>query len=176
MALKRVVKKMVGELLIDHGVITKEHLEKALVRKKETGKLLGEILVEMGFAREEDVVDAVATQYHIPYLPLRQHDVDKELLRLIPLDLAVRHRCFPVDRMGRVLTVAMENPLDARAAEEIEALTKCAVIPFVSTHSEITTAINEHYGRLKSDRPSPAPEGEEGIKVFDIEDEGAAER
>ncbi len=178
-AFKKVTSKKVGELLIDNGVITRRQLEEALARKSETGTLLGEALVELKFASEEDVASVVAAQYRIPYLPLKQHDVDKELLKLIPREIAVKHRCFPVDRISSVLTVAMENPLDERALEEIRQATGNRVLCFVSTPSDILSAIRQHYGEGAAgaapadDASAPAAREaavEGGIKVFQLDD------
>jgi len=178
MPFKKVTKKLVGEILIDGGVINKTQLGQALARQKETKKLLGETLVEMGFAGEEDVAGVVAAQYRIPYLPLRQYEVDRELLSLIPREVALRHRCFPVDKIGGVLTVAMENPLDERAIEELENESQCKVLCYVSTQSEILAAIDEHYGRLKKEDGSTAARARGGggeIKVFQLESNGFSE-
>lgn len=182
-AFKKVTKKLVGELLIDNGVITRTQLDQALARKKETGKLLGEVLVELGFASEEDVAAVVAAQYRIPYLPLKHHDVDKELLKAIPRSLAMKYRCFPVDRISTVITVAMENPLDEKAVEEIHEITGSRVLCYVSTPSEILAAIEQHYGAgdthpVPSEPSEPVASGpgapetalEGGIKVFQLEE------
>jgi type IV pilus assembly protein PilB len=188
-AFKKVTNKLVGELLIDSGVITRSQLTQALSRKKETGKLLGEVLVELGFASEEDVAAVVAAQYRIPYLPLKHHDVDKELLKLIPRSLATKYRCFPVDKISTVLTVAMENPLDEKAVEEIHGITGSRILCYVSTPSEILAAIEQHYGAAEADsvpseQPEPAVPGgpaapepvlEGGIKVFQLEENGLSE-
>jgi type IV pilus assembly protein PilB len=184
---KKVTNKLVGELLIDNGVITRAQLTQSLTRKKETGKLLGEVLVELGFASEEDVASVVAAQYRIPYLPLKQHDVNKELLATIPRAVAVRHRLFPVDRISTVITVAMENPLDDKAVEEIQQLTGNRVLCFVSTPSEILAAIEQHYGAEESPAAleagataaagptEPEPGLEDGIKVFQLEEHELSE-
>ena len=188
-AFKKVTNKLVGELLIDNGVINRTQLNQALNRKKETGKLLGEVLVELGFASEEDIAAVVAIQYRIPYLPLKHHDVDKELLKVIPCALAMKYRCFPVDRIGTVLTIAMDNPLDEKAVEEIRGITGSRVLCYVSTPSEILAAIEQHYGTGGDARPVPpepiepaapgpgAPEAalEGGIKVFQLEENGLSE-
>lgn len=185
---KKITKKLVGELLIDNGVITREKLDKALERKKETGKLLGETLVELGFANEEDIAGVVSTQYRIPYLPLGHHDVDKDLVALLPRELAAKYRCFPLDRIGTVLTVAMENPLDEKAVEEIQKATGARVLCYVSTPSEIRAAIEQHYPKSEGapapperHEPSPpAPEAREvgqegGVKIYDLEGDGLTE-
>lgn len=178
MTFKKVIKKMVGELLIDGGVITKSQLEQALARQKETKKLLGETLIELGFAGEEDVAGVVAAQYGIPYLPLKQYEVDRELLNLIPREVALRHRCVPIDKVGGVLTVAMEKPLDERAVEELENVSCCKVLCYVSTPSEILAAIDEHYGRLKKEGVGTAARARGAgaeIKVFQMESNGLSE-
>ncbi len=176
MVFKKVVKKRVGEILIDGGVITKAQLEQALARQRETKKLLGETLVEMGFAGEEDIAGVVAAQYKIPYVPLKQYEVDRELISRIPMELALRHRCFPIEKVGNVLTVAMENPLDEKAVAEIENESRCKVLCYVSTRSEILAAIDEHYSKLKREGArSAAPGDGEAIKVFQMESNGLSE-
>jgi type IV pilus assembly protein PilB len=176
MTFKKVTRKRLGEILIDGGIITKAQLEEALARHKETKKLLGETLVELGFVNEEDVAGVVAAQYRIPYLPLKQHEVDRELLNLIPREVALTYRCFPVDKMGGVLTVAMENPLDEKAIGELESKTQCKVLCYVSTQSEILEAIEEHYGRLRREGAGAAARKDGGeIKVFQLESNGLSE-
>jgi len=177
MVFQKVVKKLVGELLIDFGIITKGQLLQALQMQKEGGKLLGETLVDMGFAREEDIASVVAVQYGIPYLPLSQHEFDKELIKLVPRELALKHRCVPVDRMGTLLTVAMENPLDERAIEDLERVSKHKVLCCVSTPSEILSAIEQHYSGAKREASVPKPvraEGVSGVRVFQLEGNGSS--
>ncbi|MCX6356422.1 MAG: hypothetical protein NT045_00835 [Candidatus Aureabacteria bacterium] len=149
------------------------------MRQKETGKLLGETLVGLGFATEEDVAGVVAIQYRIPYIPLKQHEFDREMIKLVPKETAVKYGCFPVDKIGRILTIAMENPLDERAVEEIEAITKYKVLAYVSTPGEITEAIEAQYEKVKKDAPPakmrPVPKAGGPIKVFQLETNGISE-
>lgn len=153
MPFKKVVKKLVGELLIDFGIITKDQLSQALKKQKETGKLIGETLVEMGFAKEEDIAGVVAVQYEIPYLPVKQHDFDNELAKIIPREMALKYHCFPVDKVEKLLTIAMENPLDEKAVEELERLSQHKILCYVSTPSEVMVAIEEHYVVQGKDTP-----------------------
>ena len=173
MVYKRVIKKRLGELLIEGGVITRDQLERALSSQKETEKLLGETLVDMRLAKETDIAGVVAVQYGIPYLPLKQHDIDVSLLKLLPKEVAIRYRCFPVDMVGAVLTIAIENPLDDKAQEEIRKAVGCKVLCYVSTMSEIVAAINEHYKKVEIEvslKEEPrAVEAEDSIQVFQLE-------
>ncbi|MBU2541028.1 MAG: hypothetical protein KJ593_03905 [Candidatus Omnitrophica bacterium] len=144
-AFKKVMAKQLGELLIERGVIGAKHLEKALEVQKEKGGLIGEILVELGFAKEEDIAHALTAQYGFPYLPLKNYDIDLEIVRIIPKNVAIQYCLIPIDKIGTSLTVAMSNPLNVQAIEDIELLTKCKVQTFVSTPSDIRETIKKYY-------------------------------
>lgn len=146
---KRLVKKQLGELLIERGVITGEQLEKALASQKEKGGLLGQMLVALGYTNEEEIAQALTIQYGFPYLPLKNYELDKEITKLIPETMAREYSLIPVDKIGDTLTVATSNPLNAKAVEEVEGLTKCKVQVFVSTLTDVSGAIDGAYGKAK---------------------------
>lgn len=142
---KKVMAKQLGELLIERGVIGAKQLEKALEIQKEKGGLIGEVLVELGFAKEEDIAHALTAQYGFPYLPLKNYDIDSEIVKLVPQQVANQYCLIPIDKIGNSLTIAMSNPLNVQAIEDIELLTKCKVQTFVSTTSDIREAIKKYY-------------------------------
>ena len=142
---KRVITKQLGELLIERGVISKEQLEKALALQKEEGGLIGQILVKLGFTTEEEIAQALTAQFGFPYLPLKNYEIGKEVIRLVPENVARQYCLIPVDRIGNALTIAMSNPLNVQAQEDIELITKCKVQVFVSTMTDITQAIDRCY-------------------------------
>lgn len=161
-----------GKLLLYMGIINRVQLHAALEKQKETGRLIGETLVELGFAKEEDIVGAIAFQYMIPYLRVKNFDVDRALLSLIPRECAVQHRCFPIDKLETILTIVMANPLDEKAVEEIKKVSNSDVLCCVSTPTEIASAIEEHYaaGMGEVDFGETSPAGPEApIKVFQLE-------
>ncbi len=137
--------KQLGELLIERSVIGAKQLERALDVQREKGGLIGEILVELGFAKEEDIAHALTAQYGFPYLPLKNYEIDLEIVKLIPQNVANQYCLIPIDKIGNSLTVAMSNPLNVQAIEDIELLTKCKVQTFVSTTSDIREAIKKYY-------------------------------
>jgi type IV pilus assembly protein PilB len=139
------LKEQLGQVLIQRGIITTDQLKKALAIQKEKGGLLGEILIKLDFVKEEDITQALAIQHDFPYLPLANYEIDAELLKLIPENLARKYYILPIDRMGDILTVVMANPLDNRVIAEIEALTKCKIEIFVTTYSEIKETIEHCY-------------------------------
>ena len=142
---RRVIAKQIGELLVERKVITPEQLTQALKIQQEKGGLLGQILVTMGYASEEAVAQALTAQYGFPYLPLKNYSIEEELIRLIPENVARQYCLVPVDRIGDTLTVAMADPLNGRAVEDIEMLSHCSVQVFVATISDVADAIQRHY-------------------------------
>ncbi len=142
---KRVVLKQLGELLLERGVISKGQLDNALAVQKEQGGLIGRILVNMGFAKEEEIAQAITVQYGFPYLPLGSYEVNLEAMKLIPQNVAEQYNLIAIDKMGEVLTIAMSNPLNIQAVEDIELISHCTVQVFVSTMTDIADAISKYY-------------------------------
>ena len=145
MPLRRIITKPLGELLIELGIITRANLELALQAQKEKGGLIGEILVEMGCAKEEDIAQVLTVQYGFPYLPLSNYDISPEIIRLIPAKVAQGYTLIPIDKIGSNLTLAMSNPLNTTAIEEVEALCGCNVQVFIATMSDVKNAIAKYY-------------------------------
>lgn len=145
MPLKRVVNKQLGDLLIERGIINQRQLDKALALQKEKGGLIGEILVEQGFAKEEDIAQALTAQYGFPYLPLGNYEIDSEIINIIPARVARQYLLIPIDKVSSNLTIAMSNPLNIHAVEDIELISGCSVQTFVSTSTDIKTAIEKYY-------------------------------
>jgi len=144
-SIKRIVSKNLGSLLLERGVITQDNLDKALKIQKEQGGLIGQILVMLGFAKEEDIAQALTVQYGFPFLPLKNYEVSEEVLKLIPENVANQYNLIGIDKIGNVLTIAMSNPLNVQAIEDVETISKCQVQVFVSTMTDISEAIKKFY-------------------------------
>lgn len=147
--IKRKVTKQLGQLLVESGLINEAQLEKALAAQRKHGGLLGQLLVSLGYVKEEDVAQALTVQYGFPYLPLEHYEINAETVRLIPEELALKHNAIIIDKIGDLLTVAMSNPLNSAAVEEIEEMTKSMTQVFVSTMTDINNAIKKYYGKAK---------------------------
>ncbi len=145
MPFRKPQKRQLGELLLEAGVITQEKLDKALDIQKQKAGLIGEILIELGYAVEEDIAQALTVQYGFPYLPLANYDINPEIIRLIPARIARQYILIPIDKIGNNFTIAMSNPLNMQAIEDVELLTGCNVQTFVSTSSDIKKAIEKFY-------------------------------
>ncbi|MFH0877197.1 MAG: hypothetical protein V1863_03125 [Candidatus Omnitrophota bacterium] len=139
--------KQLGELLIERKVISQEQLQKALEFQKVNGGLVGEILVQLGFSKEEDIAQVLTAQYGFPYLPLGNYDIDLEVAKIVPEHVARQYCLIPIDKIGNNLTVAMSNPLNSSAIEDIEMISKCVVQAFVSTTTDIRKAMERCYAK-----------------------------
>jgi type IV pilus assembly protein PilB len=142
---KRIITKRIGEVLLERGVINQKQLEKALGHQKERGGLMGQVLIELGFVTEEEIALALTAQYGFPYLPLENYEIDEGLVGLIPEEIARRYCLIPVDRIGNALTLAMADPSNVQAIEDVELRTKCVIQAFVSTPSDVLKAIGKYY-------------------------------
>ena len=142
---KRTSHKQLGELLVERGVINHEQLQIALDYQKEHGRLFGEVLVELKFATEKDIAQALTCQYGFPYLPLSNYEIDAEVINSVPEKVCRQFCLVPIDKIGKSLTLAMSNPLNVQAAEDVELITGCTVQAFVSTSTEIKQALEKYY-------------------------------
>lgn len=142
---KKVIDKQLGQLLIERDVIDQSQLEKALAIQQQKGGLIGEILVELGFAKEEDIAHALTAQYGFPYLPLSNYEINPEIINIIPHRVARQYLLMPIDKIGNNLTLAISDPLNVHAIEDVELISGCNVQIFVSTSSDIKNAIAKYY-------------------------------
>lgn len=142
---KRASNKQLGEVLVERGVIDNEQVLMAVAYQKEKGGLFGEVLVQLKFATEEDIAQALTCQYGFPYLPLANYEIDREVINTIPENVCRQFCLIPVDKIGKSLTLAMADPLNQNAIEDVELITGCTVQAFVSTASDIKEAIARYH-------------------------------
>ncbi len=136
---------MIGEILVQRGIVTREQLDQAL-KQKEGRERLGQAVVRLGFAREDDVLTALADQTRIPFVDLTKIEVDSSLLSQSAMKTVFRKRVLPIDRANGELRVAVSDPLDLEALDELRILIGCEVVPVVARPSEIDRLIKKHYG------------------------------
>jgi type IV pilus assembly protein PilB len=142
--IKRIVTKQLGELLLDRAIINEEQLNKALKVQKERGGLIGQVLM-LGYAKEEEIAQALTVQYGFPYLPLECYEINVQAMKLLPQNVSEQYNLIAIDKMGDLLTIAMSNPLNVQAVEDIEMISKCKVQVFVSTMTDVANAIKKYY-------------------------------
>lgn len=147
--IQHVAKKMrLGDALIHEGLINEEQLQQALALQKKSGKRLGGVLVEMHLVTEQDIVQILSKQLRIPYIDLSNYLIDPVIAKLIPEHIAKRHMLIPINKVGNKLTVAMVDPLNIIAIDDIQLMTGLMVKPVVATQSDINKALQDAYGAV----------------------------
>ena len=142
---KKTINKHLGELLVEQGAVNRDELNMAIAYQKEKSGLLGEILVELKFATEEDIAHALTCQYGFPYLPLSNYEIDPDVIESVSENVCRQFCLIPIDKIGKSLTLAMADPLNVQAIEDVELLTSCTVQTFVSTSTDIKNSIKKYY-------------------------------
>lgn len=142
---RRTSTKQLGQVLVERGVIDHEQVLMAITYQREKGGLFGEVLVQLKFATEEDIAQALTCQYGFPYLPLANYEIDQEVISTIPENVCLQFCLIPVDKIGKSLTLAMADPLNQSAIDDVELITGATVQAFVSTSSDIKEAIARYY-------------------------------
>jgi len=142
-------KPKLGELLVRVGAIDEIQLESALAEQRQWGRPLGMTLVRMGFVDEDTLVRTLASQLKLPVVKLAGKRVNREVLDLVPVDLAEKHRCLPllVNEEGgrRVLYLGMEDPADLEAVDAISFRIGEKVKPVLVAPAELDEALQRHY-------------------------------
>ncbi|MDZ7372336.1 MAG: type II secretion system ATPase GspE [candidate division KSB1 bacterium] len=143
---------LLGDFLVEQGLITEEQLRKALAYQQKAGKLLGRSLIELGFIGEEELIKALSEQLGVQYVSLKNYRIDPEVVKLVPEELARNYRLIPLFAIEKTLTVAMANPLDVVAIDALSRTTGMKVEPVVCSEEEIAEAIEHYYGgnRIRS--------------------------
>ena len=139
-----------GDLLVEAGSITQEQLMSALEKQKKTGMKLGVTLVDEGVITEDDIAEALGRQLGIEIVDLQNINVDKAVTQLVPVNILKKYTMIPFafsEKNKNVLRVAMENPLDTYAQEDISIITNYQVEPVVATTRSIMLAIDKYHGQ-----------------------------
>ncbi len=136
----------IGDLLVKEKVINKEQLEQAVKAHKETGGRLGSVLVKMGFVTEDEVTSVLSRQYGVPAINLAYFEIDPSVAKLIPYETARRYQILPLSRVGASLTLAMVDPTNVFALDDIKFMTGFNIEPVVASEQAIAERIEKIYG------------------------------
>ncbi len=134
-----------GAMLVSSGLITEDQLKKALAQQQKEGGRLGSILVKMNFVQEDKLMMFLSKQYGVPYVDLNRFDIDTNIVKLIPSDVAQKYQIMPINRTGATITIAMVDPSNVFAIDDVKFMTGYNVEPVVATEAGIKNAINKYY-------------------------------
>jgi len=137
-----------GDLLVREKIITADQLDKALKAQRDSGpnSRLGSTLVHLGFVSDEEVTNFLSRQYGVPAINLQYFEIDSSVVKLIPEETAKRYQILPLSRVGASLTIAMVDPTNVFAMDDIKFMTGFNIEPVVASESAIMDAIDKAYG------------------------------
>jgi type IV pilus assembly protein PilB len=140
-----ILRRRLGELLVEAGLLTQEKLTEALNSQQKTGKRLGQILIEMNAISEEEMAFALAMQLKIPYVDLKHLEIPSKVLEAIPEEISRKFLCTPIALKNSILDVAMADPLDLNMMKDLQFITGYSIQPAISTTSQILDLLQRHY-------------------------------
>ena len=135
----------IGELLVQKNLLTVEQLERAKEEAKLSGSRVGLQLTKLGYIAEDDLADAISSQFGVPTITLADFDVDLDVIKLIPEEVAQKHTIIPVNRAGATLIVATADPANIFAIDDVKFLTGYNVEVVVAAEESIRRAIEQYY-------------------------------
>jgi type IV pilus assembly protein PilB len=147
----RLMSQRLGDLLVKEKIITPEQLEQANKVQKEQSCRLGSALVKLGFLTDEDVTNFLSRQYGVPAINLSYFEIDPAVVKLIPFETAKRYQILPLSRVGASLTIAMVDPTNVFAMDDIKFMTGFNIEPVVASESSILAGIEKAYGTSQED-------------------------
>src|SRR6266568_103211 len=139
------VNRRLGDLLVAEGLVKQEELQRALAEQKGTTEKLGSVLVRLKLVNEEQLTGFLSRQYGIPSITLSQLDIDPGILRLVPPQIAKKYEVLPVKRAANTLTLAMADPTNVFALDDVSFMTNLQVLPVVASQAAIRRAIDRTY-------------------------------
>src|ERR1700719_249727 len=142
----RRMSQRLGDLLVKEKIITPEQLDQANKVQKESKCRLGSALVKLGFLTDEDVTNFLSRQYGVPAINLSYFEIDPAVVKLIPFETAKRYQILPLSRVGASLTIAMVDPTNVFAMDDIKFMTGFNIEPVVASESSILAGIDKSYG------------------------------
>jgi type IV pilus assembly protein PilB len=143
---KAAVAEKLGRLMVNGGLITEDQLQKALLTQKKEGGRLGSLLVRLSYIEEDKLLQFLSKQYGVPYVDLTKQAIDPVVVKLIQPNVAQKHLLIPFKRSGGTLSVAMVDPSNVLAVDDVKFMTGYAVEPYIAPETAIVTAISKYYG------------------------------
>jgi len=139
-----------GELLLKENMVTPQQLQEALSHQKTNGGKLGKAFVSLGYVRDEEITSLLSRQYGVPSINLDHFEVDPAIIKIIPAETARKYQILPLSRSGATLTIAMADPTNVFAMDDIKFMTGYNVEPVVASETSLEDAIEKYYGSTRS--------------------------
>ncbi len=147
MAADKVRKKLLGEYLVDQGLVSEDQIQRALEEQKKAGSRLGQTLIDLGFLSEEQMIIALARQLDLAHIDISSYNLKPEVINLIPEKIARRYELIAIDKMGDSLTIAMSDPLNVFAIDEVSQLTRSRIDPVICSRTKLLKIFDKAYNQ-----------------------------
>ena len=145
----------IGELLLKEKRITPEQLQEALNYQRQNGGKLGFNLIKLGFVKDEEITALLSKQYGVPSIALSQFEIDPAVVKLVPAETAQKYQIVPLSRAGATLTIAMTDPTNVFAMDDLKFMTGYNVEPVVASETAVIAAIQKYYGKAAAAAITP---------------------
>ena len=170
------VSARLGEILVKEKLLSSDQLKQALDHQKKNGGRLGQAIVKLGFISDEEITGVLSRQYGVPAINLSYYEVDPGVIKLVPQETAARYQVVPLSRVGSTLTIAMADPTNVFAMDDIKFMTGLKVEPVVASENAIQEAIEKFYGgsaKAEQDMEKVMAELGEGADDVEVAEEEA---
>lgn len=151
MAADKVRKKLLGEYLVDQGLVSDEQIQRALAEQKKAGSRLGQTLIDLGFLSEEQMIIALARQLDLAHIDISSYNLKPDVVNLIPEKIARRYELIAIDKMGDSLTIAMADPLNVFAIDEVSQITRSRIDPVICSRTKLLKIFDKAYNQVAQD-------------------------
>jgi len=158
-------KLRIGDLLLQYGIITEEQLQTALSHQKSDGGKIGETLISLGYVTKQNINEVLEYQLGIPYVDLTEYNIDKDATGVITETLARRHLLIPIKITETELYVAMEDPLNIFAIDDVRIFSGKDIIPMLATEDQVLKAIDLHYGKEQANQAAEQYKAEHSTEI-----------
>ena len=140
----KLIRKKLGEVLVDEGLLKEEQVQEALRRQRATGETFGEILVSMAFLTETDIARTLVKQSGLPYIDASKYRINQDGVQAVPAELMWQNQFIVLDKIGKTLLVAISNVIGQEIFEKLEKVSGSQIFVYVSTGSQIQTALEKN--------------------------------
>jgi type IV pilus assembly protein PilB len=158
----KLIRKKMGEVLVDEGLVKEDQVQEALRRQRATGEGFGEILVSMGFVSEIDIARTLVKQSGLPYIDASRYRINKDGIQAVPSELMWLNQFIVLDKIGKTLLVAISNVLGTEVFEKLERVSGSQIFVYVSTAAQVHEALEKNVpinGKMQEPKAAPGKPG-----------------
>ena len=156
--ISKLVRKKLGEILVEEGLLRDEQVQEALKRQRATGEFFGEALVALAYCTEMDIARTMVRQFGLPYIDASKYRISKEALETVPAELMWQNQFIVLDKIGKSVLVAVSGMLQGEVFEKLEKVSGSQLFLFVSTSGQVGEALKKHRPMNGKAAPAAVPE------------------